>query len=166
VRHALGQRLLAGKGEDGTSFSLPFPGRPGLSQSRSPQVFSCRRRIDSLFRLSRSFNPGEPTSFDDDSTRRSVNFLRHSTGRTVSDGAGILNCSIILEFFVHLSLVSCTYFHCAYRFLHPMTYIRVRLHGPCFKTGRQKHSNEHHNGTSVCKKQQVQLCQSSIGEWQ
>ena len=45
----------------------------------------------SLFRLNRSFIPGEPTSFDDDSTRRWINFLRHSTDQTVSDGAGILN---------------------------------------------------------------------------
>ena len=38
-----------------------------------------------------SFIPRQPTSFDDDSTRRSVNFLRHSMGQTVSSGAGILN---------------------------------------------------------------------------
>ena len=48
-------------------------------------------RVLSLFRLTRSFIPGEPTSFDDDSTRRSINFLRHSMDQTVSDGTGILN---------------------------------------------------------------------------
>ena len=35
----VGPRLLAVGGEDGTSFRLPFPGCPGLSQSHSPQVF-------------------------------------------------------------------------------------------------------------------------------
>ena len=49
-------------------------------------------RVLSFFSLNvRYFIPEQPTNFDDDSTRRSVNFLRHSTGRTVSDGAGILN---------------------------------------------------------------------------
>jgi hypothetical protein len=47
---------------------------------------SCRFSADTG-----SFIPQQPTSFDDDSTRRSINFLRHSTDQTVSSGAGILN---------------------------------------------------------------------------
>ena len=48
-------------------------------------------KVPSLFSFTRCFNPEQPTSLDDDSTRRSVNFLRHSMGQTVSGGAGILN---------------------------------------------------------------------------
>ena len=49
-------------------------------------------RVLSLFSFNvGSFIPQQPTSFDDDSTRRLVNFLRHSTGQTVSSGTGILN---------------------------------------------------------------------------
>ena len=47
---------------------------------------SCRFSADTG-----SFIPRQPTSFDDDSTRRSINFLRHSLDQTVSSGAGILN---------------------------------------------------------------------------
>jgi hypothetical protein len=39
-------------------------------------------RVPSLFGLARSFIPEQPTSLDDDSTRRRTNFLRHSLGRT------------------------------------------------------------------------------------
>ena len=31
-------------------------------------------------------------------------------------------------------LATCTYFHCAYGFLHPQTRIYHKLLGPCFKT--------------------------------
>ena len=48
-------------------------------------------RVPSCFSDSGLLSPDKPTHLDDDSTRRSVNFLRHSTGQTVSDGAGILN---------------------------------------------------------------------------
>jgi hypothetical protein len=48
-------------------------------------------RVPSLFSLTGSFIPRQPTSLDDNSTRRRANFLRHSTGQTVSSGTGILN---------------------------------------------------------------------------
>jgi hypothetical protein len=47
--------------------------------------------VPSLFSLTRYFIPEQPTSLDNDSTRCSANFLRHSMDRTVSSGAGILN---------------------------------------------------------------------------
>ncbi len=39
-------------------------------------------KVPSLFSFTRSFIPEQPTSFDDDSTRRWINFLRHSLDRT------------------------------------------------------------------------------------
>ena len=70
---------------------LGLTGELFLEAEYHPIPISRGFRVLSLFRLNRSFIPGEPTSFDDDSTRRWINFLRHSTDQTVSDGAGILN---------------------------------------------------------------------------
>lgn len=39
-------------------------------------------KVLSFFSFTRSFIPEQPTNFDDDSTRRCINFLRHSLGQT------------------------------------------------------------------------------------
>jgi len=62
--------------------------------------------------------------------------IRSTSTPEQAHGMGLWCVALASKNESHISRSSDLYFHCAFRFLHPMTRAYARLLGPCFKTGR------------------------------